>query len=205
LLVPDVELLPLDGVELLMLPEVEPLVPLVSLELEPLGVVLEPLLGVELLELLLGEVLLEPLLGAVLPVPLGVELLEPLGVALLEPLLGAELLDPPGVVLLEPGVVPAAVPVSLPPAVPAPLVLGVVVALELLDVPAPPGAVLPALELGEELGAAEGVLAVPDVSPPPAAGVSFLPHPPNASAAIIVPSKTEYFIFIWIPSQKIHL
>lgn len=115
----------------------------------------------------------------------------------------------PGVepVVALPGVVPplggvVALPAA-PPAVPAPL---------LLEELAPPGAVaVPGLLglvplgggvvlLAPPLGLPAELLAVPEVSAPPAAGAfSFLLHPPNARAATNAPSNIEYFIFMLSP------
>jgi hypothetical protein len=115
----------------------------------------------------------------------------------------------PGVepVVALPDVVPLAPPggvVVLPvvPAVPAPLLLelappGALALPGLLGLVPPGGGVAllaPALGLPAEL------LAVPEVSAPPAAGaLSFLPHPPNARAATNAPSNIEYFIFMLSP------
>jgi hypothetical protein len=114
----------------------------------------------------------------------------------------------PGVepVVALPGVVPPLGGVvelpAAPPAVPAPL----------LEELAPPGALaVPGLLglvplgggvvlLAPALGLPAELLAVPEVSAPPAAGaVSFLPHPPNARAATNAPSNIEYFIFMLSP------
>jgi hypothetical protein len=138
------------------------------------------------------------------PVPLGVEPvvllpevvpLAPLGgVALLLLLLDGDELDaPPGGVLVLPA--SAAAPVPLVPAAPGVLL----VPAELEELLGLLGLVDGGVEvLALLLGLAAGLLAVPEVSPPPADGdaASFLPHPPNARLATSAPSSNEYFIFI---------